>query len=488
MAWPNPFRRKDENTRTAWGYTFQLTPQHLTLEASAPMKQSYDVLGEQCLDILNSLSPPDPPSTKKPPKPPTPSSSSTSNLTTDPITPTPTKSKRDLYALLLTHKSTHPLLDELYTTASTPPFPVNWDQIARGQDVFYRYGGACLTGLAYQSLLGGMGAARVVETLSRTGGFNVSVARHRLFETTQHILECTRDLESIRPGGDGFASSLRVRLLHAAVRKRIMKLVQTHPGYYDVEEWGVPINDLDCIATISTFSATLLYLSLPRQGIYVTRQEAEDYTALWRLIAHYTGTPTGWFETPEKARMVMESLLLNEIHPSETSGVLANNIIRALENTPPAFASRSFLLANARWLNGHELCDELRLGRPGVYYYMLTVGQCMFFMGVCYFYRSFEGLDRRKVKGLRKVFWQFIVEGKSGLAGERSVFEMRYVPDLGKGTEKGGGSEVSAGVGGVEGRSLRALVVGVLGVGAVGWGIGKVVKGVWMLGRWVNGL
>src|ERR1700761_2200180 len=57
MAWPNPFRRRDENTRTCWQYTFQLTPDHFTAEQSGPMKFSYDVLGEECLNVLNDLFP-----------------------------------------------------------------------------------------------------------------------------------------------------------------------------------------------------------------------------------------------------------------------------------------------------------------------------------------------------------------------------------------------------------------------------------------------
>ena len=242
-----------------------------------------------------------------------------------------------------------------------------------------------------------MGANRVVEVLARTGGFGVKVARHRLFETTQHVLECTKSLESIQPGGAGFASSIRVRLLHAAVRQRILKLEQSRPGYYNVEKFGVPINDHDCIATIGTFSATIVWLSLPRQGLFLRRQEIEDYIALWRLIAHYTGTPTDPFETPEKAKAIMESIVMREIQPSQTSKLLAGNIIKCLEAQPPAYASRSFLEVNARWLNGNELSDALGLGQPSIYYWALMGGQCLFFMALCYFYRSFRSLDRRKI-------------------------------------------------------------------------------------------
>jgi hypothetical protein len=317
-----------------------------------------------------------------------------------------------------------------------------------------------------------MGAARVVEVLTRTGGFSVSVARHRLFETTQHILECTQSIPSIQPGGDGFASSLRVRLLHASVRRRILDLTTTHPNYYNIAQNGIPINDLDSIATIGTFSATLLYLSLPRQGIFVSRREEEDYIALWRLIAHYTGTPTSPFSTPQRAKIVMESLLMNEINPTPTSRILARNIITALHDTPPTHASREFLEASARWLNGNELCDALGLGRPGVYYWALVAGQCLFFMSVTYFYRAFPGLDRRKIELLKDVFWKVIVEGKYGLGGDKAVFEMRYRPEIGLLTEvgekvDGGGKGEGDGngkIGGpgevgvsVERRSLRTL-------------------------------
>lgn len=208
----------------------------------------------------------------------------------------------------------------------------------------------------------------------------------------------TQSLQSIQPGGAGHASALRVRLLHAAVRRRIMRLAQARPDYYDVGKFGVPINDLDCIATIGTFSATLIWVSLPRQGIFVTKQEAADYIHLWRYVAYLMGTPSSFFETPEKAKSIMEILLLYEVNPSDTSRILANNVIQCLMAQPPSFASKSFLEVNSRWLNGNELCDSLGLGRPGVYYWCLMGGQCLFFMALCYTYRLIPYLDRRKIK------------------------------------------------------------------------------------------
>ena len=230
---------------------------------------------------------------------------------------------------------------------------------------------------------------------------------HTSSETTQHILQCTRSLDSIKPGGDGHASSVRIRLLHAAVRRKIMKLVEQQPSYYDVDKWGVPINDLDSIATITTFSTTLIWLSLPRQGIWMRQQEIQDYTALWRYIAHLTGTPTDPFRTPQVAKMHMEVLLLYEVDPSPTSRILANNVINALYNKPPTFASKEFLEVNTRWLNGNKLADELGMGRPGLYYWALMAGQCLFFMSLIYTHRSIPYLDRRKIKVGKKLSTEF---------------------------------------------------------------------------------
>ncbi|KAJ9650953.1 hypothetical protein H2198_009747 [Neophaeococcomyces mojaviensis] len=475
MAWPNPFRRRTANTRTVWGYTFDLGPDHLTLEQAHPLKHSYDVLGEECLDVLNELFPPqlakkdaDTDKTNHGQA----KDKEVKDLQKDPDATVPdgkTKPRRDLYELLRDNHDKNPKLQELWDEVNTIPEWVDWDQIARGQDVFYRYGGATLTGLAYQSLLGGMGANRVVEVLARTGGFGVKVARHRLFETTQHILECTRSLEDIQPGGAGFASSIRVRLLHASVRQRILKLTKTRPNYYSVEKFGIPINDLDSIATIGTFSATIIWLSLPRQGIFLRQQEIDDYIALWRLIAHYIGTPTAPFETPQKAKHVMESLLMNEINPSQLSQTLANNVIRCLENQPPAYASRSFLEASARWLNGNELCDALGLGQPNFYHTCLVAGQCIFFMALCYTYRSIPYLDRKKIKNLKRIFWQLIVEGKYGLQGERTVFEFKYVPEFDTVTYKGEDEELKHNELGIEQRNLRSFVMGVTVLGVMGY-------------------
>jgi hypothetical protein len=52
-----------------------------------------------------------------------------------------------------------------------------------------------------------------------------------------------------------------------------MKLAKERPEYYSVEKFGIPINDLDSIGTIVTFSASLIWVGFPRQGIWMRQQE-----------------------------------------------------------------------------------------------------------------------------------------------------------------------------------------------------------------------
>ena len=447
------------------------------------MRQSYDVLGEQVLDRLNQISPPPRPSELPRNNGRQPLKRESADPADDKPSP-PKNPPRDLYAILRDHAETDATLQRFWKEVNTVPEWVDWEQIGRGQDVFYRYGGANLTGLAYQSLLGGMGAARVVETLARTGGFSTKVARGRLFETTQHILQCTKSVESIQPGGDGFQSTIRVRLLHAAVRQRILKLAETRPDYYDTEKWGIPINDLDSIATISTFSATLIWMSLPRQGIFIREQEIIDYIALWRYIGHVIGCPTDpYMSSPRMAKAFMESMLYHEVKPSETSKIMANNIIRSLEDQPPGYASADFLTASARWLNGNDLGDALGLPRPSAYYWALMAGQCLFFGFYTYLYRIFPSWDASKQKMLRRVFWAIVVESKYGLKGEETNFDFKYVPEYSTITEMGKHEEEKVGGASVERRNLKTLLIATGFVGFGMWcsvkiGLG-IVKSIW---------
>jgi hypothetical protein len=449
-----------------------LTPDHLGEEDLLRLRGSYDSTADEALARLQAL------------QTDARAESKAKGPVDGPIPPEcpMSESSTDLFTLLKTHQAQDAILGKLWNQVSTVPDWVDWDQLARGQNLLYRYGFAALTGLAFESLLGGLGAGRVVETLTRTGGFATKVVRKRLLETTMHVLLVTRSLEDIKPGGEAWVTTIRVRLLHSAVRQRILKVEKEKPGYYNVEKYGIPANDLDSIATIATFSSTLLFQALPRQGLFPTQQEIKDYLALWRYIAYLMGTPHEQFAEPDLARRMMESLILHEINPTSVSCILANNILSGFANQPPTYASRSMLAATARWLNGHDLCDALGLPKPPLYYYLLMVGQCLFFMGTCYLARYFKPWDNYKQRNLRKMFWYIVVDSPNGLKGTKTKFEIKYIPRAGKVTEMDYGEEnVDEGKvlkkhKGIEARNLKTLAVSATVLILISWSCWTLLK------------
>ena len=96
------------------------------------MKHSYDILGEEALNALDRISPPL-------------SSELPRNQSRAPSQNGESKPKRDLHALLKEHHSEDEKLQELWDEVNTIPEWVDWEQISRGQEVFYRYGGVALT-------------------------------------------------------------------------------------------------------------------------------------------------------------------------------------------------------------------------------------------------------------------------------------------------------------------------------------------------------
>ncbi|KLP17002.1 Uncharacterized protein LW94_13265 [Fusarium fujikuroi] len=231
-----------------------------------------------------------------------------------------------------------------------------------------------------------MGAYRIVETLSRTGGFGINVTRRRLLETLQHFMEVVDDLDAIKPGGKGYVSSVRVRLLHASVRRRLMQLEHQNPGYFDMEKWGVPINDLHTIATISAYSAAIVYMALPRQGIYLSEQQTADYLALWRYVGYLLGTPVDWMATSQQAKAMLESIAVSEVAPSANSQILANNILTAEARAPPLNMPREVLAAHAYRLNGDEFASALGIEKPDLRSRLVVWMQCTILLFISYSY------------------------------------------------------------------------------------------------------
>lgn len=116
---------RTSNTRTYWDYTFEWTDLHQTPEQLRPQMFTYDRLVDDCLERLEELAPP-----KQPVHP----------ESTVPVEGAPKLPKRDLFTLVKHHAKDDPKIAQLWEEINTVPDWVDWDQVKRGQEVFFRYG------------------------------------------------------------------------------------------------------------------------------------------------------------------------------------------------------------------------------------------------------------------------------------------------------------------------------------------------------------
>ncbi|KAL2868165.1 oxygenase MpaB family protein [Aspergillus lucknowensis] len=389
---------------TTCGYSFTWTEDHLSKEELEPFRQQYDELGAAALERIQAIR------------------QESQNKSTD------------VYEILRDNHENDPVLTRFWDEVHTVPSWVDWDQIARGQQFFYRYAVASVVGFALQGFMAENAVVpSVVEVLVRTGGYSSRMLLGRLLETVQWIIQVTHSAVSIKPDGEGHIATVRVRLLHATVRHRILQLCQQRPDYFDTETYGIPVNTLNSIHSICMFCCNRMWLQLPKFGpTPLGQRQIADYIAVFRYLGYLVGTPTGYFETVEKAKCTMESLMVHEVRPTETSRVMVDNFLACVTNLPSPFrVSSGFVAAGGRWINGDKLCDELALERPGVVYYLSFVGFCVFATALAWAQKLIPGFDAVMVNFFRKQLYNGIVQRKS-----RTRFDFKYVPQVGKKTGK----------------------------------------------------
>ncbi|KAJ3054702.1 hypothetical protein HK097_001045 [Rhizophlyctis rosea] len=167
---------------------------------------------------------------------------------------------------------------------------VDWAQIRRGQEVFWRHTASMCMVLLYGTLAGGFSNPRINKTLVSTGYLSDPVkVKRRIFETAQMVFDAADTQDGLQPGSEAWKSVLRVRLLHASVRARAKKKAASRydeaVGDLDV---SVPINQADMIGTALGFQCSVI-MGLTRMCIYLNHDDRESYTHLWRYMAHLSG-------------------------------------------------------------------------------------------------------------------------------------------------------------------------------------------------------
>ena len=297
------------------------------------------------------------------------------------------------------------------------PAWVDWTTLDRGGEVLLRAG-----------LLGGLvlGLCSLPLGYASPGGNKPLVFSGRLQEQApMRLNETARFVQAVcRPGGmrpraDGYQITLRVRLMHAQVRRMILRT-----GRWDLGAWGAPINQHDMAATTLLFSLVFLR-GLRALGVRVTPDDGEEYMQLWRYVAHVIGVRAELASATEaEGTRLAELIRATQGPPDDDARALTRALLRGPLETVKSERARKNIerrielsKALCRELLGEEVADALGVERTKM---RIAVPVLKRVVGVAERLReSVSVMDRTAlVTGTR--YWDRVVE--IGLAGATAEF------------------------------------------------------------------
>lgn len=312
-------------------------------------------------------------------------------------------------------------LGALIEEASSVPPWVDWQRLDRAGRILFRAGLLGGMTLGLRCLVYGYVAPAGNKPLALSGALT-KMADRRLAETGRFVKSACTEGE-MHPGARGWTTTLKVRLMHARVRR----LSQEHPRW-DFGAWGTPINQHDMMATILLFSSVFVE-GVRRLGVTVTPQEADDYQHLFRWVGRVIGVDDELLPaTFDEAERLGAFIRMTQGPPDEDSQRLVDALIEGplrAARTPEERrrAQRQVALSRSlcRSLTDDELADRLGLPRDGLRHVTRGVKATVSVLeGVR---RRFPGVNEF-VEGLGNRYWNFSVE--QGLAGEPARF---YLPE-----------------------------------------------------------
>lgn len=210
-----------------------------------------------------------------------------------------------------------PELRALFAQIDDVPDWVDWNRVHRGARAYMRpgfFGGLTLSAVG---LLNGYHSHAATKALAFTGRLD-QMAQRRLAETGLFVLQVFQ-IDALRRFGTGLKTALRVRMIHAQIRRHLMR----SPAWR-TEEWGLPINNADMAATNVAFSIGML-MSVRQLGFRFTTDEADDVMLLWRYIGYLSGVDLGLLATSDRDALELgRMIVLLQPGPDEHSRMLAD--------------------------------------------------------------------------------------------------------------------------------------------------------------------
>lgn len=233
----------------------------------------------------------------------------------------------------------------LFAVIDRRPAWADDDLLMRGTQASHLAGMAGLYALRDASLMGGYQASAINKTLVLTGSL-ANGPQRRLAETTKWWIDCTEP-GGLQRFGEGFKSTLHVRLIHSLIRRRVQRMPE-----WDNSEWGLPVNQTDMAATQLAFSVIFL-LGSRALGVPLTPSDGRAVMHLWRTIGWLIGIDERWLpETEQHGRELLYQILLSQAPPDDSSRQLGRALMdEPLHRSYPNFAGLRGRFERARHLS-----------------------------------------------------------------------------------------------------------------------------------------
>ena len=252
-------------------------------------------------------------------------------------------------------------LRDFFADMNAQPDWVDHSAFIPGYRLFYRNSKLVLGAMVGGTLVEGF-STNIAKSFFITGRLRDQGVR-RLRQNNRHMVEI------FIPGGlerygDGWKLSVRIRLVHAMVRRLL-----NSSDDWDHEAWGTPISSAHVGYAITAFSARLLK-HLESLGAQFDDEERASFMQVWRYSGHLMGIPdTILFHDEASALRVFDTGNACEPTPSLESVSLAH----ALINSAPLIAGiddpvarrklASYVFRVSRALIGPAMADQLRYPR-----------------------------------------------------------------------------------------------------------------------------
>ncbi|MBX3190394.1 MAG: DUF2236 domain-containing protein [Labilithrix sp.] len=308
---------------------------------------------------------------------------------------------------------------DLIDEAASVPVWVDWDTCDRGGELLMRAGPLGGAVLGARSLVLGYASPAGNKPLVMSGRLQEQALK-RLNETSRFVQAVCRP-GGMRPFADGWQITLKVRLIHAQVRKMILG-----SGKWNEGAWGVPVNQHDMAGTTLLFSVAMID-GLRKLGMRIEADEAERYVHLWRWVGQVIGVHRDILPTSEPDAMRLADLIGATMGPPDGD---SRDLTRALfqaawdgahTRKQKRDAARKVLFGTTicRELVGDDLADQLGVERTSFRYAMPMVRRLV---------RSVERFTRAVPFGERSAiavgarYWDRVVE--IGLQGATYEFAL----------------------------------------------------------------